>query len=76
MRVCSYSGKPFEETLENSLWRQMKQMQPMWLCLRWHLKTHTQENDNKETKGLPISCNQLPVDMNWLEFIFAITLIC
>ena len=40
------------------------------------IKFQTELNDKKETKGLPISCNQLPVDMNWLEFIFAITLIC
>ena len=35
MRLCLFSGRPFEETFENAQWRKVKQMQPMWLCLLW-----------------------------------------
>ena len=28
----AYSGSPFEDTFKISLWRQIRQMQPMWLC--------------------------------------------
>ena len=35
MRLCLFSGKPFEDTLENAQWRKVQQMQPMRLCLYW-----------------------------------------
>ena len=33
---CDFiAGIPFEDTFENTQWRKVKQMQPMWLCLLW-----------------------------------------
>ena len=31
--LCICTGSPFEVTFENSLWRKIIQMQPMWLCI-------------------------------------------
>ena len=31
--VCFLSGKPFEDTFENTQWIKVKQMQPVWLCI-------------------------------------------
>ena len=47
MRLRNCSLRRFEKTFENSHWRKVIQMQPMWLCicsgrrLRRHLKTHS-----------------------------------
>ena len=34
MQLCICSSNPFEDTHENSLWRQIIQMQPMQLCIK------------------------------------------
>ena len=33
MRLCNCSLRRFEKTFENSHWRKVIQMQPMWLCI-------------------------------------------
>ena len=35
MWLCIFWGTPFEETIENTQWRKVKQMQAMWLCICW-----------------------------------------
>ena len=32
LRICMEWSKVFEETFENTPWRKVKQMRPMWLC--------------------------------------------
>ena len=32
MRLCLFSGSPFEDTFENAQWGKAKQMQLMWFC--------------------------------------------
>ena len=56
---CILTGKPFEDTFDNTQWRKVKSMQTMPLCLdrrllccdqsalRRHLKTHIGEKTNK-----------------------------
>ena len=35
MCLCMFWGQQFDDTFENTQWRKVKQMQPMWLCLLW-----------------------------------------
>ena len=30
---CCFSGRRFEDTFENTQWRKVRKMQPMWLCI-------------------------------------------
>ena len=33
--LCIRSGRPFQETFENTQWRKVKIMWTVWLCIRW-----------------------------------------
>ena len=56
MRVCICTGRQFEETYENSLWRKIIQMQPMQL--RICSGRHFEETFGTHRGEKPYKCNQ------------------
>ena len=33
--LCIFCGRRFEDSFEDTQWRKVEQMQPMWLCILW-----------------------------------------